>query len=57
LEKIIHEAKKNNLEIITTEKDYERIKIYDFKEIKFLRINLILEDIDKFTKQILDYLK
>ena len=57
LEKIIHEAKKNNLEIITTEKDYERIKIYGFKEIKFLRINLILEDIDKFTKQILDYLK
>lgn len=57
LEKIIFEAKENNLEIITTEKDYERIKYLKFERIKFLRISLKIEKKDKLINQVLNYLK
>lgn len=57
LEEIIIEAKKDNLEIITTEKDYERIKHYKLKEIKFLSARLKIENKDKFISQILRYIK
>ena len=53
---MIDEALKNNLEIITTEKDYFRIKHYGFKNIKFLKIKLDILEKDKFINQILNYL-
>ena len=56
IQKMIDEALKNNLEIITTEKDYFRIKHYGFKNIKFLKIKLDILEKDKFINQILNYL-
>ena len=55
IQKMIDEALKNNLEIITTEKDYFRIKHYGFKNIKFLKIKLEILENDKFLNQILNY--
>ncbi len=51
---IIDVARKNNLQIIMTEKDYYRIKDFNFNEIKFLKLKMKLENEDKFFKRVLD---
>ena len=51
---IIDVARKNNLQIIMTEKDYYRIKDFNFNEIKFLKLKMKLENEDKFFKKVLD---
>ena len=56
LERINDESLKNNCEIITTEKDYYRIKDYGFSNIKYLKIELQIHQKDKLIKQILSYL-
>ena len=45
-------AKENNCEIITTEKDYFRIKDYNLNEIKYLKIDLEIIEKEKFLKNI-----
>ena len=55
IKKIVDESFKNNLELITTEKDYFRIKHYGFKNIKFLKIKLEILEKDKLINQILSY--
>ena len=42
LNNFISEAKKNDYQIICTEKDYHRIKEYSIEEIDFLRVELVL---------------
>ena len=37
---IVNEAKKNNCEIIMTEKDFFKIKKFNIKNIKYLKISL-----------------
>ena len=56
IQKMIDESFKNNLELVTTEKDYFRIKHYGFKHVKFLKIKLEILEKDKLINQILDYL-
>jgi tetraacyldisaccharide 4'-kinase len=56
IQKIIAESKKKKLDIITTEKDYFRIKDYGFKNIKFLKIKLEILEKDKLINQILNYI-
>ena len=56
LEKIKEEGLNNNFEIITTEKDFYRIKNYGFDNIKYLKIELQIHKKDKLIKQILNYL-
>jgi len=56
MEKIKEEGLKNNFEIITTEKDFYRIKNYGFDNIKYLKIELQIHKKDKLIKQILNYL-
>ena len=56
LEKIIEEARQNNWEIVTTEKDYYRINILGFKNIKYLEIELKILDKEKLINQILRYI-
>ena len=51
---IIDVARKNNLQIIMTEKDYYRIKDFNFNEIKFLKLKMKLENEDKFFKRVLN---
>ena len=50
---IINTANQNNYEIITTEKDYFRIKSYNFKEIKYLKLGLEINDLKKLIENIL----
>ena len=52
----INFAKKNNLEIITTEKDYLRIKKYNLQKIKYLSIDLKIYEKEKFIKEVMSYL-
>ena len=47
----------NNLEIITTEKDYYRLKKFDIKKINFLPVNLLIENKENFTKNIIKFIK
>ena len=50
----INEAKKNNYQIICTEKDFHRLKNFKFKAIKFAKIDIILDSKKKFFKKILN---
>jgi len=52
IQAIIDDAKKENLEIITTEKDYYRIKHLGFMNLNFLIINLEIMEKEKFLNQI-----
>ncbi|MFL2877702.1 MAG: tetraacyldisaccharide 4'-kinase [Candidatus Pelagibacter sp.] len=56
LEKMTKESHENNLELITTEKDYYRIKHYGFKNIKYLKVDLKIENKEEFINEILNYL-
>ncbi len=56
IQKISDESLKNNYQIITTEKDYYRIKDYGFNNIKYLKIELQIYEKDKLINQILNYL-
>ena len=53
IDKIIKEASSLKCKIITTEKDYERIKNEDYKEIKFIKTELKILDEDKFIQSII----
>ena len=46
-------AKKYDYEIITTEKDFLRISKFNMKEINYLKVELIVEEIEKLNKMIL----
>lgn len=56
LKKINDYSIKNSLQVITTEKDYYRIKKYGFKNFKFLKIQLLIKDKNKFMNIIANYL-
>ena len=50
INKMVEFATKNNLELITTEKDFYRIKDLGFEGIKFLKIELKIFNEEKFLK-------
>ena len=52
---MIDESLKNEFELVTTEKDYFRIKNYGFKYIKFVKLKLVIFEKDKLINQILNY--
>ena len=53
LSKIILKAKRNNFCIVTTEKDYFRIKDYNLTEIEYLKTELVIENKQQFLKDIM----
>ncbi len=53
IQDLINLAKKENLQIVTTEKDFLRFKDYGFKEIKYLKIKLEFEKKNEFIKKIM----
>ena len=53
IQKIIDKADKQNYQIVMTEKDYYKIKDFNFKMIKYLRIELELQKKDEIIKNIL----
>ncbi len=52
IEKITIEAKKNDYQIVLTEKDYYKIKDFNLDEIAFLKVKLIIDDEEKLLKKI-----
>lgn len=53
IQSIIDEAKKNGFQTLTTEKDYYRIKHLNLHSLEYLKVDLKIENEDKFTDQIL----
>lgn len=53
IQNLINLAKKENLQIITTEKDFLRFKDYGFEEIKYLKIKLKFEKKNEFIEKIM----
>ena len=51
---IVNEAKKNNCEIIMTEKDFFKIKKFNIKNIKYLKFFLEIKNKKKFLNKILE---
>jgi len=53
IENIIKEAKNKNYKIIMTEKDYFKIKNFNFKNLHYLKIKLEIKDKEKLLKKII----
>ena len=51
---IVDYSRKKNLHIVTTEKDFFRIKKFNLKEINSINVNLQVEQKEKFIKKILN---
>ena len=49
---IVEEARNKNFKIITTEKDYFKIKNFNFNEIEYLRVSLEIIEKKKFIQTI-----
>ena len=47
---IVKYAEERNLQIVMTEKDYFKIKKFNFNEIKYLKIILKIENCEKLIK-------
>ena len=56
IKKMTEIASKNNYELVTTEKDFYRIKDYNFKNIKYLKLDLIIKEKNKLISEIASYL-
>ena len=52
IKNIINQSKKDGYEIIMTEKDYFKIKDFNFKEINYLRVILEIKEKENFLKKI-----
>ena len=51
--KIIEYAKKNDFQIVMTEKDYYKIKDFSLENIKYLKVKLEIEKEEEFIKNIM----
>ncbi len=49
---ILNDAKENDYQVLVTEKDYYKIKKYDLKEVKFLKVRLEIDNKLDFLKKI-----
>ena len=56
LEEMIEESDKNNLELITTEKDFYRIKDIGFNKLKYLKIDIEVKEKNNLMSEILSHL-
>ena len=56
IKKLVEGSKKKGFELVTTEKDYFRIKNFGFKEIKYIKTKLVINSQSDFMNQILDIL-
>ena len=56
IQKMIDESKNNNLKLVTTEKDYLRIKDYGFKDVEIVKVELEVIEKKLFLNEILNYI-
>ena len=52
--KIIKDTRQNNFELITTEKDFYKIKYLNLPQIRYLKIDLVIQEKERFLKKVLD---
>ena len=52
IDEMVNYSKKNNLQIVMTEKDYLRIKNFSISEIKYLKLSLIINEHEKLIDKI-----
>ena len=50
---IINEAKKNNYQVVMTEKDYYRVKDYNLPEVQHIKVKLEITEKKEFLKKVL----
>ena len=53
---MIEEAIKSGLDLVTTEKDFCRIKDYNFENLKYLKVDLKIKEKNNFIAEVLKYL-
>ena len=53
IDELIKEADKKNLQLVTTEKDFYRIKDFGYNKIEYLEINLVIEKKNKLIDNII----
>ena len=53
IDNLVKEAYEKNLQIIMTEKDYLRVKDFNFKEIDYLKIELLIKNESNFINRVL----
>jgi len=51
-QRLFHLYKKNDCQVLLTEKDYYKIQKYDLKEVKFLKVELEIDNKLNFIKKI-----
>ena len=56
IKQMTEEAVKNNFELITTEKDFYRIKNHSFKKLKYLKVDLEIQEKNRLISEILSHL-
>jgi len=56
IKQMTEEAIKNNLELITTEKDFYRIKDNGFNKLKYLKVDVEIKEKNKLINEILNHL-
>ena len=54
---ILDEVKKNDYQIIMTEKDYFKFNNFEIKNINYLKVSLKINDEESFVKAINNYVK
>ena len=52
MQDIVKEAESKNYQIIMTEKDYFKIKNYNFEQINYLKVSLEINRKDKLLKKL-----
>ena len=53
IQKLINEAKKNKLTLVTTEKDFYRLKALKLSKINYISVDLKIDNEKKFNNEIL----
>jgi tetraacyldisaccharide 4'-kinase len=53
LENIVEEANNKNYQIVTTEKDYFKVKNFDINNIQYLKVELEIDNKEKFLKSVI----
>ena len=52
---LINESDKQNCQIITTEKDFYRVRKFKFDKLKYLKVKLEINEKEKLVNKIINY--
>tara|TARA_A100001011_G_scaffold256133_1_gene264385 strand:+ start:3108 stop:4037 length:930 start_codon:yes stop_codon:yes gene_type:complete len=56
IQKMIDESFSNNLKLVTTEKDYLRVRNFGFKDVQVIKVKLEVQNKDSFINEVLNYI-